>query len=85
MIGKLGQNKCYIIAEAGVNHIISQEEMQRIGCQNSLEVTYKLVDTAVDCGADAIKFQSFKADKLQFKGTQKLNIKKQQPLKIIMS
>ena len=71
MIGNVSQNKCYIIAEAGVNHIISEEEMKKFGCANSLEVAYKLVDTAVECGADAIKFQSFKADKLQFKGTQK--------------
>lgn len=39
----------YIIAEAGVNH------------NGSLEIAKKLVDMAVDCKADAIKFQTFKA------------------------
>lgn len=40
----------YIIAEAGVNH------------NGSLELAKKLVDMAVDCGADAVKFQIFKAE-----------------------
>ena len=40
----------YIIAEAGVNH------------NGSLELAKKLVDMAADCGADAIKFQTFKAE-----------------------
>lgn len=42
----------FIIAEAGVNH------------NGSLETAMKLVDVAVAAGADAIKFQTFKADKL---------------------
>lgn len=42
----------FIIAEAGVNH------------NGSLRLAKKLVDLAVDCGADAIKFQTFKTDKL---------------------
>lgn len=40
----------YIIAEAGVNH------------NGSLENAKKLVDMAYACGADAIKFQTFKAE-----------------------
>lgn len=40
----------YIIAEAGVNH------------NGSLENAMKLVDMAYECGADAIKFQTFKAE-----------------------
>ena len=40
----------YIIAEAGVNH------------NGSLELAKKLVDMAAECGVDAIKFQTFKAE-----------------------
>lgn len=40
----------YIIAEAGVNH------------NGNLDLAKKLVDLAADCGADAIKFQTFKAE-----------------------
>jgi len=43
-------NNVFIIAEAGVNH------------NGSIEVAKKLVDFAVDAGADAIKFQTFKAE-----------------------
>ena len=44
--------KCFFIAEAGVNH----------NGQESLAM--ELIDVAAKSGADAIKFQSFKADKL---------------------
>lgn len=40
----------YIIAEAGVNH------------NGNLELAKQLVDMAKACGADAIKFQTFKAE-----------------------
>jgi N,N'-diacetyllegionaminate synthase len=40
----------FISAEAGVNH------------NGSIEIAKKLVDMAVECGADAIKFQTFKAE-----------------------
>ncbi|GAA0079041.1 N-acetylneuraminate synthase [Clostridium sp. CTA-5] len=40
----------FIIAEAGVNH------------NGDINLAKKLVDMAKDCGADAIKFQTFKAE-----------------------
>ncbi len=58
-------SKVFIIAEAGVNH------------NGSLELAKKLIDVAVDAGVDAVKFQTFKADKLVSKGTQKAEYQKQ--------
>lgn len=43
---------CCIIAEAGVNH------------NGSAELAFKLVDVAVAAGADIVKFQTFRADRL---------------------
>ncbi len=45
-------NKTLIIAEAGVNH------------NGSLEMAFQLIDVAVAAGADAVKFQTFKAEKV---------------------
>jgi len=42
----------YIIAEAGVNH------------NGSLDMAQQLIDVAADAGADAVKFQTFKAQNL---------------------
>ncbi len=43
---------CFIIAEGGVNH------------NGSLELAKKLVDVAVDCKADAVKFQKRNIEKI---------------------
>lgn len=43
---------CFIIAEAGVNH------------NGDINLAKKLVDTAKDAGVDAVKFQTFKSEKL---------------------
>ncbi len=50
--GGENMNKVFIIAEAGVNH------------NGSVEVAKKLIDEAVIAGADAVKFQTFKAENL---------------------
>jgi len=57
--------RVFIIAEAGVNH------------NGSLDLAKKLIDVAVDAGADAVKFQTFKADKLVSKVAQKAEYQKQ--------
>lgn len=44
------QSPVFIIAEAGVNH------------NGSLKIAFKLIDAAKAAGADAIKFQTFKAE-----------------------
>jgi N,N'-diacetyllegionaminate synthase len=43
---------CFIIAEAGVNH------------NGDPALAHRLIDVAVAAGADAVKFQTFKADRL---------------------
>jgi N,N'-diacetyllegionaminate synthase len=52
-------NKIIIIAEAGVNH------------NGSLQLAKQLVDVAADAGADYVKFQTFKANKIASKQAQK--------------
>ncbi len=49
----------FIIAEAGVNH------------NGDINLAKKLIDVAVDAGVDAVKFQTFKAEKLVSKNTKK--------------
>ena len=55
----MSANKVFIIAEAGVNH------------NGSIELAYKLIDIAVEAGADAVKFQTFKAENLVTKSADK--------------
>ncbi len=43
---------CFVVAEAGVNH------------NGDIELAKRLVDVAADAGADAVKFQTFRADTL---------------------
>lgn len=43
---------CFVIAEAGVNH------------NGDLRLARQLIDTAVQAGADAVKFQAYKAERL---------------------
>lgn len=49
----------FIIAEAGVNH------------NGSIKLAKKLIDIASDSGANAVKFQTFKASNLVTKNSQK--------------
>ena len=57
-------NKVFIIAEAGVNH------------NGSIDLAKKLIDAAVASGADAVKFQTFKAENLASKYAKKANYQK---------
>lgn len=58
--------KTFIIAEAGVNH------------NGDEGLALRLVDTAAQCGADAVKFQTFSADKLVRPGAEKAEYQKRQ-------
>jgi N,N'-diacetyllegionaminate synthase len=55
----------FIIAEAGVNH------------NGSIDLAKKLIDVASKSNADAVKFQTFKAENLVSKSAQKADYQKQ--------
>jgi len=55
----------FIIAEAGVNH------------NGNIELAKKLIDVAVEAGVNAVKFQTFKAEKLVSKNTKKATYQKE--------
>ena len=57
-------NKVLIIAEAGVNH------------NGSIDLAKKLIDVAADSEADAVKFQTFKAENLATLYAKKANYQK---------
>ena len=54
----------FIIAEAGVNH------------NGSIKLAKELIDVAVESGADAVKFQTFKAENLVSKTAEKADYQK---------
>ncbi len=54
-----GQKGCIVIGEIGVNH------------NGSLELAKKMIDVAVESGADAVKFQTFSAEKLATRTAEK--------------
>ena len=55
----------FIIAEAGVNH------------NGDIAIARKLVDAAASAGADAVKFQTFKADRIISRFAKKAEYQKQ--------
>lgn len=57
---EIGGNKTFIIAEIGSNHA------------QDIQLAYKTIDAAIDCGADAVKFQSLNAAELYYNPTDKI-------------
>ncbi|PCI02486.1 MAG: N-acetylneuraminate synthase [Hyphomicrobiales bacterium] len=53
----MSDKKCFVIAEIGVNH------------NGDMNIARQLIDVAADAGADAAKFQTFRADDLIVEGT----------------
>ena len=68
-----GNNPTYIIAEIGSNH------------NKDKKIAKKMIDKAADAGVDAVKFQTFQADKLYSKKTPKFSKDKMKPYDLIKS
>jgi len=64
-----GKQPVFVVAEAGVNH------------NGSLKIAKSLIKEAKNCGADAVKFQTFKAIDLASKKSKWFNIFKKLELK----
>ena len=60
----LYDGRCFIIAEAGVNH------------NGDIVLAHKMIDAAKDAGADAIKFQTFTAEDLVTETAEKAKYQK---------
>ena len=60
----INNSSIFIIAEAGVNH------------NGNADMAFQLVDAAIEAGADAVKFQTFKAKNLVTKNAAKASYQK---------
>ncbi len=59
---EIGGDHAYVIAEIGSNH------------NQSLTLAYESIDVAIECGADAVKFQSIDVDQLYYHPSEKIKI-----------
>lgn len=59
------QHPCFVIAEVGVNH------------NGRLDLALRSIDVAAEAGADAVKFQTFKAEKLVTKSAPRAKYQEQ--------
>jgi len=62
---------CFIVVEAGVNHVLEKNDLKKCGAKSSLEVAFRMVDAAAEAKADAIKFQSWITEKVLLKNVKK--------------
>lgn len=69
---KIGKsNPCYIMLDVAANH------------NTDIETAKRLIKTASDCGADAVKFQTYTADKLYSKKTPQFSRDLEVPYELI--